>query len=140
MPNFVKMFAPKEYNRYSRHILLNEVGEEGQLSLKKSRVLVIGAGGLGCPVLQYLTAAGVGKIGICDGDVVDETNLQRQVLYGAQDVGKLKVEIAKQKLSLQNEFGQLTTYPINLNANNALEIISNYDIIVDLPIIFPPDI
>lgn len=134
LPNFTKiihLFTPKELNRYSRHILLSEVGNEGQSLLKKSSVLVVGAGGLGCPVLQYLVAAGVGTIGICDGDVVDETNLQRQVLYGAQNVGELKVEVAKQKLSLQNEFVQITAYPIHLNAKNAIEIISNYDIVVD---------
>ena len=134
MPNFTKiihLFTPKELHRYSRHLLLAEVGNEGQSLLKNASVLVVGAGGLGCPVLQYLVAAGVGTIGVCDGDTVDETNLQRQVLYGAQDVGKLKVEVAKHKLSLQNEFVQLTAYPTHLNANNALEIISNYDIIVD---------
>jgi len=134
LPNFTKiihLFTPKELHRYSRHLLLAEVGNEGQSLLKNASVLLVGAGGLGCPVLQYLVAAGVGTIGVCDGDVVDETNLQRQVLYGAQDVGKLKVEVAKHKLSLQNEFITITAYPTHLNVNNALEIISNYDIIVD---------
>ncbi|MBL4592458.1 MAG: ThiF family adenylyltransferase, partial [Flavobacteriales bacterium] len=87
-----------ERNRYSRHILLDKVGLVGQEDLKGSKVLVIGAGGLGCPVLQYLTAAGVGTIGIIDFDTVDETNLQRQILFTVNDIGRNKAEVAESRL------------------------------------------
>ena len=121
----------EEKKRYARHIILSELGEAGQLKLKNSKVLVIGAGGLGCPVLQYLTAAGVGTIGIVDFDVVDESNLQRQVLYSIDDIGKYKAEIAKQKSSKQNPYIDLVSYVSNLTSVNALPIISEYDIVVD---------
>src|SRR5436190_19648071 len=93
-----------ELNRYSRHLLLSDIGKEGQEKLKAAKVLVIGAGGLGCPVLQYLTAAGVGTIGILDFDVIDESNLQRQVLYSTEDIGKPKAETAGKKLVLLNHY------------------------------------
>src|SRR5688572_889341 len=96
------MLTEKEIARYSRHLLLSEIGAAGQEKLKNSKVLVIGAGGLGCPVLMYLAAAGVGKIGIVDFDKVDASNLQRQVLFESNDVGKFKAEFAKQRLSRQN--------------------------------------
>jgi len=121
----------KEKNRYSRHILLDKVGLEGQEKLKAAKVLVIGAGGLGCPVLQYLTAAGVGTIGVIDFDVIDESNLQRQVLFTTADVGKLKVEVAKERLSKQNPFVELEVYPEKLTTKNALKIFSKYDMVVD---------
>src|ERR1700712_554948 len=88
-----------ELKRYNRHLILSEIGKEGQEKLKAAKVLVIGAGGLGCPVLQYLTAAGVGTIGILDFDVVDESNLQRQVLFNTDDIGKSKAETAGKKLN-----------------------------------------
>ena len=121
----------EEKRRYARHIILPEIGLEGQQKLKQAKVLVIGAGGLGCPVLQYLTAAGVGVIGIVDFDIVDESNLQRQVLYSTEDIGKHKAEVAQEKLSKQNPFIRLNTYVLHLSSANALEILSLYDIVVD---------
>lgn len=121
----------EELNRYNRHIILPEIGLEGQQKLNRARVLVIGAGGLGCQVLQYLVAAGVGCIGIVDDDSIDETNLQRQILYGVADIGKPKATVAVEKLSAQNPFCQLKPYPVKLNSSNAIEIVSGYDSIVD---------
>jgi adenylyltransferase/sulfurtransferase len=121
----------QELKRYARHIILPEIGLEGQQKLNQAKVLVIGAGGLGCPVLQYLTAAGIGTIGIVDFDKVDESNLQRQILYNTEDVGKYKAEVAKKKLARQNPHIKLTAITSQLTANNALDIISQYDIIVD---------
>ncbi len=123
--------SDREKRRYKRHIMLPEIGEEGQKKLKQAKVLVIGAGGLGCPVLQYLAAAGVGTIGIVDNDLVQESNLQRQILYGKNDLGKLKAIIAKQRLMELNglpEYKVLNTY---LSKENALSILRDYDIIVD---------
>jgi len=121
----------EEKKRYARHLILPEIGLEGQQKLKQAKVLVIGAGGLGCPVLQYLTAAGIGTIGIIDFDKVDESNLQRQILYNTEDIGKYKAEVAKKKLAKQNPHIQLTAITSQLTANNALDIISQYDIVVD---------
>lgn len=123
--------TPEEKRRYTRHIILHEIGMDGQQKLKQAKVLVIGAGGLGCPVLQYLTAAGIGTIGIVDFDTVDESNLQRQVLYTTDDIGKQKAEVAKEKLAKQNPYIQLTAYSQQLTAKNALDILSAYDIVVD---------
>ncbi|MEO8759792.1 MAG: molybdopterin-synthase adenylyltransferase MoeB [Bacteroidia bacterium] len=123
--------SEQELKRYARHIILPEIGLVGQQKLKQAKVLVIGAGGLGCPVLQYLTAAGVGTIGIIDFDKVDESNLQRQILYNLEDVGKYKAEVAKEKLSRQNPYIQLTAINDQLSSKNALDIISQYDIVVD---------
>jgi len=120
-----------EKNRYSRHILLDKVGLAGQEKLKSAKVLVIGAGGLGCPILQYLTAAGVGTIGIIDFDVVDETNLQRQILFNVDDVGKSKAQCAQVHLSKQNPFVNFQVYNERINTQNALELFNQYDIIVD---------
>lgn len=121
----------KEQNRYSRHILLDKVGLEGQLKLKQAKVLVIGAGGLGCPILMYLTAAGVGNIGIIDFDTIDESNLQRQILFDTVDVGQSKAIIAKQKLEAQNPYVTIEAYNKALDNQNALELFALYDIIVD---------
>ncbi len=123
--------TPQEQNRYQRHTSLPEIGTEGQLKFKKARVLVIGAGGLGCPVLQYLAAAGVGHIGIVDSDVVDESNLQRQILYTSADIGLSKADCAKQKLINQNPFIEIKSYAVRLNAENAVKLISDYDLVVD---------
>ena len=121
----------KEKYRYSRHLLLDKVGEHGQLKLKAAKVLVIGAGGLGCPVLQYLTAVGVGTIGIIDFDVVDETNLQRQILFTINDIGKKKATVAKKRLEQLNPYVKFEVYPNKLTPKNALEIFKHYDIVVD---------
>ncbi|MFV0522607.1 MAG: HesA/MoeB/ThiF family protein [Mangrovibacterium sp.] len=117
-------------NKYNRHITLPQIGENGQQKIINARVLVVGAGGLGSPVLQYLTAAGVGTIGIVDGDVVDLSNLQRQILYKEEQIGKLKVEMAKNSLNKLNSEVHIITYPIEINEDNAEEIISCYDIVV----------
>mgnify|MGYP001275187691 FL=1 len=121
----------QEKNRYSRHILLEEVGLAGQEKLKAAKVLVIGAGGLGCPVLQYLTAAGVGTIGIIDFDRVDATNLQRQILYTVGDIGKNKAITAKNRLTQLNPHINFDVYPEKLTTKNALELFSKYDMVVD---------
>ena len=125
------MLNDKEKYRYSRHLLLDKVGERGQQKLKTAKVLVIGAGGLGCPVLQYLTAAGVGTIGIIDFDKVDETNLQRQILFAIIDIGKNKAIAAKERLEQLNPFVQFEVFAEKLTAKNALSIFKNYDVVVD---------
>src|SRR5271165_2984357 len=121
----------EEILRYSRHLIMPEVGMEGQLKLKGARVLLIGTGGLGAPLGLYLTAAGVGKIGLVDFDVVDFTNLQRQVIFGSSDVGKSKTEAAKARLSNLNPDVQIVTYETKLTSENALEIFKDYDVIAD---------
>lgn len=118
-------------NRYLRHIVLDEIGPTGQEKLSKAKVLVIGAGGLGCPVLQYLTAAGVGMIGIVDFDTVEESNLQRQVLFGKSCLGINKAEAAKKKLHDLNHTITIITYPEKLTQKNATTLFRQYDIIVD---------
>ena len=128
---FLIMLTEKEISRYSRHLLLPEIGHEGQQKLKNARVLVIGAGGLGCPVLMYLVAAGVGKIGIVDFDRVDETNLQRQVLFDVADIGSSKSEVAKHKLSGQNPLIEIESIQQRVTNQNAIGIFSGYDIVVD---------
>ncbi|MCR8669255.1 HesA/MoeB/ThiF family protein [Aestuariibaculum sp. M13] len=118
-------------NRYSRHIILSEIGESGQNKLLNAKVLVIGAGGLGCPILQYLAAAGVGTLGIVDFDVVDITNLQRQILFGTATVGTNKALAAKQRLEDLNDSISIIAYQERLNHKNALKLFKLYDIIVD---------
>ena len=118
-------------NRYSRHIILPEIGQEGQEKISKAKVLVIGAGGLGCPILQYLAAAGIGTLGIVDFDTVELSNLQRQVLFGTSDLGKNKALTAKERLSQLNDTITIHAYPYQLTYKNALELFQNYDIIVD---------
>jgi molybdopterin/thiamine biosynthesis adenylyltransferase/rhodanese-related sulfurtransferase/molybdopterin converting factor small subunit len=121
----------EEILRYSRHLILPDVAMEGQTKLKAAKVLCVGAGGLGSPLALYLTAAGVGTIGLVDFDVVDLTNLQRQVLYTSQDVGRPKLEVAKERLQAMNPHVTIRTYETRLTRENALEIFSDYDIIVD---------
>lgn len=123
--------SPRELRRYSKQIMIPEIGIEGQQKLKKSSVVVIGAGGLGCPVLQYLVAAGVGRIAIVDFDVVDEANLQRQILYGSEDVGKLKSIIAKNRLLHLNPMVEIEIINLRLDPSNSLKSIEDYDIVVD---------
>ncbi len=120
-----------EIQRYSRHLLLPEVGVKGQLRLKAGRVLAIGAGGLGSPLALYLAAAGVGKIGIVDFDVVDLTNLQRQILHTSDSIGRPKLESARDRLSALNPEVEIDLHPAKLTSANALEILKNYDVIVD---------
>jgi adenylyltransferase/sulfurtransferase len=121
----------EEILRYSRHLIMPEVGMEGQLKLKGAEVLLIGTGGLGAPLGLYLTAAGVGHIGLVDFDVVDFTNLQRQVTFGTNDVGKPKTEAAAARLSNLNPDVHITTYESKLTSANALEIFKDYDVVVD---------
>ena len=121
----------EEKIQYSRHLMLNEIGMEGQGKLNAAKVLVIGAGGLGCPILQYLTAAGVGTIGIIDNDTVDVSNLQRQILYTVDDVGKSKAVTAAKRLSRLNTFVNFKVYDQWLDTSNAIELFTSYDIIVD---------
>ncbi|MCF8361661.1 MAG: HesA/MoeB/ThiF family protein [Prolixibacteraceae bacterium] len=120
-----------ELNRYARQTMLPQIGSEGQEKIKSARVLVVGAGGLGSPVLQYLCAAGVGNIGIVDNDAVSETNLQRQVLYSTEDIDKPKVKIAGEKLLKLNPHCTIHCYSERLDDKNASEIIGNYDLVVD---------
>ncbi|MFS8914045.1 molybdopterin-synthase adenylyltransferase MoeB [Synechococcus sp. B60.2] len=121
----------EEMERFSRHLILPEVGLEGQKRLKAGKVLCIGTGGLGSPLLLYLAAAGVGRIGIVDFDVVDVSNLQRQVIHGTSWVGKPKVESAKNRILEINPYCQVDVYNTALKAHNALELFANYDVIVD---------
>ncbi|PYP81281.1 MAG: molybdenum cofactor biosynthesis protein MoeB [Gemmatimonadetes bacterium] len=120
-----------EILRYSRHLILPEVALEGQQRLKASRVLLIGAGGLGSPLALYLTAAGVGTIGLVDFDVVDVTNLQRQIVHGSKDVGRPKLESARDRLKDMNPHVHVEGYETRLTSENALEIIRDYDIVID---------
>lgn len=123
--------SSEELQRYSRHLVLPDFGIEKQLRLKESSVLVVGAGGLGSPALLYLAAAGVGSIGVVDGDVLEVSNLQRQVLYTVNDIGKNKAEAAVERLSLLNPLISVRSYPFRLTSKNALEVASSYDVIID---------
>ncbi len=121
----------EEILRYSRHLIMPEVGMEGQVKLKNSKVLLIGTGGLGAPLGLYLAAAGVGRLGLVDFDVVDVTNLQRQVTFGSDDVGKPKTEATRERLSSLNPDIQIDTFDTKLTSDNALELFKDFDIIVD---------
>ena len=121
----------EEVARYSRHLIMPEVGMDGQLKLKAASVLCIGAGGLGSPVAMYLAAAGVGRIGIVDFDVVDHSNLQRQVIHGTPDVGRPKLDSARDRLNALNPEVKVETHDVALSSENALELLADYDIIVD---------
>ncbi|ABG50472.1 UBA/THIF-type NAD/FAD binding fold [Trichodesmium erythraeum IMS101] len=121
----------EEYQRYSRHLILPEVGLDGQKRLKAASVLCIGTGGLGSPLLLYLAAAGIGNIGIVDFDIVDSSNLQRQVIHGTSWVGKPKIESAKNRIHEINPYCQVDLYETRLSAENALDILKSYDVIVD---------
>ncbi len=123
--------SKEEIQRYSRHLIMPEVGMEGQLKLKRSRVLTIGTGGLGAPLGLYLAAAGVGHLGLVDFDVVDSSNLQRQVTFTTADVGKPKSEAAKARLSALNPAIEIVSYDTKLTSDNALDLFRDYDIIVD---------
>ena len=125
------ILSPRELRRYAKQIRIPEIGVEGQEKLKKASVLVVGAGGLGCPVLQYLAAAGVGRIGIAEFDTVSEENLQRQILYGSNDVGKLKSIIAKRQLENLNSLVSIEIHNLRIDSSNALSVFSDFHIIVD---------
>jgi len=125
------MLTKEELTRYSRQIFLPEIGKAGQEKLKQAKVLIVGAGGLGCPALQYLAAGGVGKLGIVDADVVEETNLQRQILYSTADLGKSKALIAARKIAELNPHIETEIIAVRLNRENADELFSDYDIAVD---------
>lgn len=125
------MLDRDELERYARHIVLREVGGPGQAKLKAARVLVIGAGGLGAPVLLYLAAAGVGTIGIVDDDIVSLSNLQRQVIHATPDIGLRKVDSAEAAIEKLNPHVKVETHMMRLDAGNALDLISHYDIVAD---------
>ena len=124
-------FTREELARYNRHIIIPGFGEEGQKKLKAAKVLIIGSGGLGSPALLYLTAAGVGTIGIVDFDVVDDSNLQRQVIFDIREIGKPKVEAAKRRLEALNPHTRFILHNTHLNSGNALDIIKDYDVVAD---------
>ena len=131
MTHELPSLSPAELGRYSRHLLIPQVGLEGQRRLKAARVLLVGAGGLGSPAGLYLAAAGVGRLGLIDADVVDASNLQRQVLYGQRDLGRPKVEAAAERLRDLNPYIEVRQHPDLLTASNALEILAGYDLVVD---------
>jgi molybdopterin/thiamine biosynthesis adenylyltransferase/rhodanese-related sulfurtransferase len=123
--------SKEEILRYSRHLIMPEVGMDGQLKLKRAKVLLIGTGGLGAPLGLYLAAAGVGRLGLVDFDVVDRSNLQRQVTFGASDVGRPKTEAARERLSNLNKDIQIDAFETKLTSENALELFKDFDVIVD---------
>jgi adenylyltransferase/sulfurtransferase len=134
LPPLVEPSAPlstEEIERYARHVLIPEMGMEGQRRLKNARVLVVGAGGLGSPALMYLAAAGVGTIGVLDCDVVELSNLQRQVVHGIADVGRLKSESAAQRLASVNPLVRVIRHDVRIDSTNALKIIAGYDLVLD---------
>ena len=131
-PDLSKIQLTKEeYERYSRHIILPEVGLDGQKKLKAASVLCIGTGGLGSPLLLYLAAAGIGRIGIMDFDIVDQSNLQRQIIHGQSWVGKPKIESAQNRILEINPYCQVDLYETRLSSENALDIVKDYDVVVD---------
>ena len=125
------ILSQEELSRYARHLTIPDFGMAGQESLRNSRVLVIGAGGLGCPVMLYLAAAGIGHIGVVDYDRIEKSNLQRQVLYSEDELGQYKAEVAAKKLLKLNPLIDVQPYLTTFNSQNALELIEGYDIIVD---------
>ncbi|RZK82307.1 MAG: molybdopterin-synthase adenylyltransferase MoeB [Pedobacter sp.] len=125
------MLTREEKNRYHRQIILPEIGIEGQQKLKQAKVLMVGAGGLGCPVLQYLVAAGIGYIGIIDDDVISESNLHRQILYSHYDIGQNKAITAENKLKVLNPFVNIEAYTERLEASNVHRLFEKYDLIID---------
>ena len=134
LPPLVEPSAPlstEEVGRYARHVLIPQVGMEGQRRLKNARVLVVGAGGLGSPALMYLAAAGVGTIGVVDADVVETSNLQRQVVHGVADVGRPKSESAAETLASINPLVRVVRHDVRIDSTNALEIIGAYDLVLD---------
>ena len=131
MPIFEAMLSDAELERYARHIVLRDVGGPGQAALRRARVLVVGAGGLGAPVLLYLAAAGVGTLGVIDDDVVSLSNLQRQVIHATPDVGMPKVDSAAALIQRLNPHVAVEPHPVRLTAQNALDLLGTYDLIAD---------
>jgi molybdopterin/thiamine biosynthesis adenylyltransferase/rhodanese-related sulfurtransferase len=131
MSNIENIFTREELARYNRHIIIPGFGMEAQLKLKAAKVLVVGSGGLGSPVLLYLAAAGVGTLGIVDFDIVDDSNLQRQVLFGVESIGKPKVEAARDRLKSLNPHLNIVLHNTHINSSNAMEIIRGYDVVAD---------
>src|ERR1700726_1850352 len=131
VPDTGRTLSKQEIQRYSRHLIMPEVGMEGQLKLARAKVLMIGAGGLGAPLGLYLAAAGVGRLGIVDFDVVDFTNLQRQITFSTSDVGRPKIQAAKERLAGLNPGIRIDTYETRLTSENALDLFRDFDIIVD---------
>ncbi|MCB9435516.1 MAG: molybdopterin-synthase adenylyltransferase MoeB [Anaerolineales bacterium] len=129
-PSFIQL-SKEEVLRYSRHLIMPEVGMEGQKKLKGAKILLIGTGGLGSPTSIYLTAAGIGTIGLVDYDTVDYTNLQRQIIHGTKDVGRAKIDSAESTLADLNPHVKLIKYEVPLTSDNALDIIADYDIVID---------
>jgi sulfur-carrier protein adenylyltransferase/sulfurtransferase len=127
----VSALSPEETLRYARHLILPEVGVSGQTRLKQARVLLVGAGGLGSPAGLYLAAAGVGTLGLVDFDVVDATNLQRQVIHGTADIGRLKLDSARDRIREINPHVHVESYPVRLTSENALGILEDFDVVVD---------
>jgi adenylyltransferase/sulfurtransferase len=125
------MLLPEEFQRYNRQMLMPEFGIDGQVKLKNAKILVIGCGGLGSPILLYLTAAGIGTLGIVENDKIDITNLQRQILYATSSVGQAKISETTNRLRALNPLVKINQYPTLLSADNALEIIKDYDIVID---------
>jgi len=124
-------FSKEELSRYNRHLIIPEFNIEGQRKLKGAKVLVVGTGGLGAPLLQYLAAAGVGTIGVLDFDIVEDSNLQRQVLFSTDDIGKPKVLAAKERLEGLNPYINIVTHNVRLTSENALDIVKDYDLVAD---------
>jgi molybdopterin/thiamine biosynthesis adenylyltransferase/rhodanese-related sulfurtransferase len=133
----VSTLSKEEHEQYNRHLILKDFGIEGQLKLKSAKVLVVGAGGLGCPALLYLAAAGVGEIGVIDFDLVQKSNLQRQVLFSALDIGKSKAEVARKRLFELNPHISIKSFTIKIASQNALELIQDYNLVVDCSDNFP---
>ena len=125
------MLSGEELERYARHIVLPEIGGAGQQRLKAARVLVVGAGGLGAPLLQYLAAAGTGTLGIVDDDLVALSNLQRQVIHTTQSVGSAKTDSARSAIAAINPHVKVEAYPVRLDANNARDLVAALDIVAD---------
>src|SRR6266480_3034998 len=123
--------SKEEILRYSRHLIMPEVGMDGQLKLKRAKVLCIGAGGLGSPLALYLAAAGVGRLGIVDFDVVDFTNLQRQIIHSTANVGRPKLDSAADKLKAMNPFLNIRKFNTRLSSDNAIELFKEFDIVAD---------
>lgn len=125
------MINKEEFGRFEKQMVLAEIGILGQTKLKSAKVAVVGAGGLGCPVLQYLNSMGVGTLGIIDFDTVAESNLHRQILYTSDDIGKSKIECASKRLKAQNPYTTIVEHNVILSEENATEILSHYDFVVD---------